>query len=219
MRGLSSKAIFTSDPRELEKFLHEAIEAGCEGLVVKSMGKEAIYRAGARGWLWIKYKRDYKSEMIDTVDLVVVGAFHGRGRRSGTYGALLMAAYDKDSDMFRSVCKVGSGFTDEDLKKLPEMLEPYKIDHKHARVDSGMNADIWFEPKLVLEIIGAEITLSPIHRAGWGTIREDCGLAIRFPRFTGRYRFDKAPEDATTIDELIEMYRKQLKKLTPTPSS
>jgi len=214
-----SKAIFTSDPRELEKFLHEAIEAGCEGLVVKSMGKEAIYRAGARGWLWIKYKRDYKSEMIDTVDLVVVGAFHGRGRRSGTYGALLMAAYDKDSDMFRSVCKVGSGFTDEDLKKLPEMLEPYKIDHKHARVDSGMNADIWFEPKLVLEIIGAEITLSPIHRAGWGTIREDCGLAIRFPRFTGRYRFDKAPEDATTIDELIEMYRKQLKKLTPTPSS
>ena len=209
-----SKAIFTDDPAELERFFHEAVEAGCEGLVVKSLGKEAIYRAGARGWLWIKYKRDYKSEMIDTVDLVVVGAFHGRGRRSGKYGALLMAAYDPERDVFPSVCKVGSGFTDEDLEKLPTILEQYKIPHKHARVETGMEADVWFEPKLVLEIIGAEITLSPIHYAGWGLIKKDTGLAIRFPRFTGRYRFDKNPEDATTVKELIEMYNSQLKKIT-----
>ncbi|MCD6421431.1 MAG: ATP-dependent DNA ligase, partial [Thaumarchaeota archaeon] len=208
-----SKAIFTSDPRELEKFFHEAIESGCEGLVVKAVGEEAIYRAGARGWLWIKLKRSYKSEMMDTVDLVVVGAFHGRGKRSGTYGALLMAAYNKEKDVFQSVCKVGSGFTDEDLQKLPEMLEHYKIPHKHARVESGMEADIWFEPKLVLEIIGDEITISPIHRAAWGAIKEGFGLAIRFPRFTGRYRLDKAPEDATTTEEILEMYRRQLKKI------
>ncbi|MCD6235691.1 MAG: ATP-dependent DNA ligase [Thaumarchaeota archaeon] len=213
-----SKAIFTDDPRELEKFFHEAIESGCEGLVVKAIGKEAIYRAGARGWLWIKLKRSYKSEMMDTVDLVVVGAFHGRGRRSGTYGALLMAAYNKQKDVFQSVCKVGSGFTDEDLKKLPEMLEPYKIPHKHARVETGMDADVWFEPKLVLEIIGDEITISPIHKAGWGVIKDGFGLAIRFPRFTGRYRFDKAPEDATTTDEIVEMYKRQLKKITATPA-
>jgi len=208
-----SKAIFSDDPRELEKFFHEAVESGCEGLVVKAVGKEAIYRAGARGWLWIKLKRSYKSEMIDTVDLVVVGALHGRGKRSGTYGALLMAAYNKQKDVFQSVCKVGSGFTDEDLQKLPEMLEPYKIPHKHARVESGMEADIWFEPKLVLEVIGDEITISPIHRAAWGVVKEGFGLAIRFPRFTGRYRPDKAPEDATTTEEILEMYRKQLKKL------
>lgn len=211
---LSKAKFIDNDVEELERFFQEAIEYGCEGLVVKSISEDAIYRAGARGWLWIKYKRDYKSEMIDTVDLVVVGAFHGRGRRSGTYGALLMAAYDNDRDVFQSVCKVGSGFTDEDLKKLPEMLEPYKIPHRHARVESGMEADVWFEPKIVLEIIGAEITLSPTHRAGWGSIREGYGLAIRFPRFTGRYRLDKAPEDATTVKELIEMYRSQLKKLT-----
>ncbi|RLG08980.1 MAG: ATP-dependent DNA ligase, partial [Thaumarchaeota archaeon] len=138
-----SKAIITDDPNELEKFFHEAIEEGCEGLVVKALGKEAIYRAGARGWLWIKLKRSYKSEMMDTVDLVVVGAFHGRGKRSGTYVALLMAAYDKRKDVFQSVCKVGSGFTDEDLQKLPELLEPYKIPHRHARVETGMEADIW----------------------------------------------------------------------------
>ena len=208
-----SKAIITSDPRELERFFHEAIENGCEGLVVKALGKEAIYRAGARGWLWIKLKRSYKSEMMDTVDLVVVGAFHGRGKRSGTYGALLMAAYNKDRDVFQSVCKVGSGFTDEDLRKLPEMLKPYEIPRKHPRVETGMEADIWFEPKLVLEIIGDEITISPIHSAAWGVVKEGFGLAIRFPRFTGKYRFDKAPEDATTVDELLEMYRRQLKKV------
>ena len=214
-----SKAIITDNSLELERFFHEAVELGCEGLVVKSLGREAIYRAGARGWLWIKYKRDYKSEMIDTVDLVVVGAFHGRGRRSGKYGALLMAAYDPERDVFPSVCKVGSGFTDEDLEKLPMILDQYKIAHRHARVETGMEAEIWFEPKLVLEIIGAEITLSPIHRAGWNLIKEDTGLAIRFPRFTGRYRFDKAPEDATTIKELLDMYNSQLKKIVETPIS
>ncbi|MEM3398455.1 MAG: ATP-dependent DNA ligase [Nitrososphaerota archaeon] len=214
-----SKAVYTDSSEGLERFFHEAVEVGCEGVVVKALGKEAIYRAGARGWLWIKYKRDYKSEMIDTVDLVVVGAFHGRGRRSGKYGALLMAAYDPEKDVFPSVCKVGSGFTDEDLEKLPSILEQYKIHHRHARVETGMEADVWFEPRLVLEIIGAEITLSPIHRAGWNVIKENTGLAIRFPRFTGKYRLDKSPEDATTVNELIEMYNSQLKKIVETPSS
>ncbi|MEM2016752.1 MAG: ATP-dependent DNA ligase, partial [Nitrososphaerota archaeon] len=214
-----SKAVYTDSSEGLERFFHEAVEVGCEGVVVKALGKEAIYRAGARGWLWIKYKRDYKSEMIDTVDLVVVGAFHGRGRRSGKYGALLMAAYDPEKDVFPSVCKVGSGFTDEDLEKLPSILEQCKIHHRHARVETGMEADVWFEPRLVLEIIGAEITLSPIHRAGWNVIKENTGLAIRFPRFTGKYRLDKSPEDATTVNELIEMYNSQLKKIVETPSS
>lgn len=161
----------------------------------------------------IKLKRSYKSERMDTVDLVVVGAFHGRGKRSGTYGALLMAAYNKQKDIFQSVCKVGSGFTDEDLQKLPEMLEPYKVPHKHARVETGMEADIWFKPKLVLEIIGDEIAISPIHTAAWGAGKEGFGLAIRFPRFTGKYGLDKAPEDATTAGEILEMYKKQLKRL------
>lgn len=214
-----SKAVYTDSSEGLERFFHEAVEVGCEGVVVKALGKEAIYRAGARGWLWIKYKRDYKSEMIDTVDLVVVGAFHGRGRRSGKYGALLMAAYDPEKDVFPSVCKVGSGFTDEDLEKLPSILEQCKIHHRHARVETDMEADVWFEPRLVLEIIGAEITLSPIHRAGWNVIKENTGLAIRFPRFTGKYRLDKSPEDATTVNELIEMYNSQLKKIVETPSS
>ena len=204
--------IITDDPEELEKFFLKAIGDGVEGVVVKALHGNAIYQAGARGWLWIKYKRDYKSEMIDTVDLVIVGAFHGRGRRGGTYGALLMAAYNPDKDVFETVCKVGSGFTDEDLAKLPEMLEPYVIDHKHPRVVVKMEPDVWVTPALVAEIIGAEITLSPIHTCAMDKIKPGVGISIRFPRFI-RWRPDKGPEDATTSHELVEMYKKQLRKM------
>jgi DNA ligase-1 len=209
-----AKYIITNDVKELEKFFLEAIENGCEGLVCKSMAEDSVYQAGARGWLWIKYKRDYKSEMTDTVDLVVVGAFHGRGKRAGAYGALLLAAYNPDNDTFETVTKCGTGFTDADLAKLPNMLKKHVVPHKHPRVNSIMEAEVWFEPAIVLEILGAEITLSPIHTCAMDAVRKGSGLAIRFPRFTGNYRFDKAAEDATTISEIVEMYQKQLKKIS-----
>lgn len=213
-----ARSLITSDASELEKFFLEAIEEGCEGLVCKSVAKDSAYQAGARGWLWIKYKRDYKSEMKDTVDLVVVGAFHGRGKRAGTYGALLLATYDAETDTFETVTKCGTGFTDEDLAKLPKMLSTHFVDHKHSRVDSLLEADVWFEPAVVLEVLGAEVTLSPIHTCALGSVRKGSGLAIRFPRFTGKYRVDKAPEDATTSGEILEMYRGQLKKISATSS-
>jgi len=206
--------LITDKPDELEKFFEKAIEYGCEGVVCKSINEDAVYQAGARGWLWIKYKRDYKSEMTDTVDLVTVGAFHGRGKRGGTYGAVLLAAYDPEEDDFETVTKCGTGFTDEDLAKLPKMLEKHRQPHKSPRVNSTLEADVWFEPKTVIEVIGAEITLSPIHTAAMDTIRKGSGLAIRFPRFTGNYRLDKSAEDATTVAEIVEMYQRQLKKVT-----
>jgi DNA ligase-1 len=208
-----AKYIKTDNAKKLEKFFLEAIENGCEGLVCKSIAEDSVYQAGARGWLWIKYKRDYKSDMTDTVDLVVVGAFHGRGKRAGTYGALLLAVYDSNSDSFETVTKCGTGFTDEDLSKLPKMLEKHMIPHKHPRVNSMLEADVWFEPVVMLEILGAEITLSPIHTCAVDAVRKGSGLAIRFPRFTGNYRLDKSAEDATTSTEILEMYHNQLKKI------
>ena len=208
------KALETENPDEFERFFEEAIADGCEGLVVKSTADESIYRAGARSWLWVKLKRSYQSKMVEPIDLVVVGAFHGRGRRAGSYGALLSAAYDPDADVFRTVCKVGSGFTDEDLERLPKMLEEYRREERHPRVDAFLEADIWFSPSLVIEVLGDEITLSPIHTAAFNRIREDSGLAIRFPRFTGRWREDKAPEDATQVDEVVDMYNAQLKTIS-----
>jgi len=206
--------LVTNDQDELEEFFESAVERGCEGLICKSLSGDAVYQAGARGWLWIKYKRDYKSEMPDTVDLVVVGAFHGRGKRAGTYGALLLAAYDPEEDMFETVTKCGTGFTDEDLEKLPITMEKHRISHRHPRVQSTIEADVWFEPTVVIEVIGAEITLSPIHVCAMDTIRKGSGLAIRFPRFTGKYRPDKSADDATSVNEIVGMYKSRLKKVT-----
>ena len=198
---------------EVDNFFHEAVSLGMEGLVCKS--PTSVYEMGARGWNWIKYKRDYRSEMIDTVDLVVVGAFYGRGKRAGLYGAFLVAVYDPSTDMFYTVCKVGSGFTDADLKKMYEMLQPYKTPHRHPRVVSKMEADVWFVPQVVIEVIGAEITLSPLHTCCLGAVKPGVGLAIRFPRFTGRYRLDKSPEQATTAAEMLELYKRQKKVAQP----
>ena len=196
-----------ADVTALEAAFEQAITDGCEGLVCKSLAASAGYQAGARGWLWIKLKRDYRTELSDTLDLVVVGAMWGRGRRRGQYGALLLAAYDPETDTFPTVCKCGTGFSDADLATLPTRLAPLERSHRSARVDARRDADVWFEPGLVLEVLGAELTLSPTHTAGWGQVKENAGLAMRFPRFTGRFRDDKAAEDATTVEELLQLYR------------
>ncbi|MDP2766715.1 MAG: ATP-dependent DNA ligase, partial [Candidatus Methanoperedens sp.] len=206
-----SDALVSDNVREIEGYFENAIENGCEGLILK--GEESTYQAGARGWLWIKLKRSYQSKMIEPIDVVIVGAFMGRGKRSGSYGALLVAAYDHERDVFPTISKLGSGFTDEDLKSLPEFLSPYKLKHKHARVESALEADVWFTPALVIEVIGDELTLSPIHTCAYNRIRENAGIAMRFPRFTRRWRKDKAPEDATTVEEVLDMYNAQLKKI------
>lgn len=209
-----SESRIVSNVEEMERFFEKAVEKGCEGLMCKSIAPESVYQAGARGWLWIKYKREYKSEMTDTVDLVVVGAFHGRGKRAGAYGALLLAAYNPEKDVFETVTRCGTGFTDEDLAKLPQMINMNRLSHRHPRVQSMVEADVWFEPATVIEVLGAEITLSPVHTCATDEVRKGSGLAIRFPRFTGNYRLDKSAEDATTNREIVEMYQNQLKKLS-----
>jgi len=202
----------TSDPEELDQFFQQSLDDGTEGLIVKSTADESIYRAGARSWLWVKLKRSYQSKMQDHVDLAVVGAFYGRGRRAGSYGALLVAAYDPSDDKFKTVCKVGTGFTDENLEGMQERLDPYRSDEKPSNVDSLLDAEVWFDPIVVMEVLGDEITASPLHLAAFGEIRKDAGLAIRFPRFT-RWREDKSAEEVTQVGEILAMYNAQLKTL------
>jgi DNA ligase-1 len=195
------------DEAALERVFEQAVAEGCEGVICKSVAPTAQYQAGARGWQWIKLKRDYRSELTDTLDLVVVGGLAGRGRRAGMYGALLLGVYDAAGDRFQTICKCGTGFSDAELAGLPKRLAPLVRAQRPARVDSRWHADVWFEPTLVVEVLAAEITLSPHHTAGWGLLKEDAGLALRFPRFSGRWRDDKAPTDATTVDEVVSMYR------------
>lgn len=208
-----AKSRVVTDVETAEKFFNEALEAGCEGIVAKSIEDKSIYRPGAREFLWIKYKREYQLEMGDTVDLVIVGAFGGQGRRSGGYGALLMAVYSREDDKFKTICKLGSGFSDEQLDNLPRMLKQYEIKKKDARVESNIVADFWFTPSLMLEVKGAEITLSPSHTCCQDIVKGGAGLAIRFPRFTGRWRNDKKVDDATNEQEILELFHSQRKKM------
>jgi DNA ligase-1 len=194
-----------------DAFFLEALSAGCEGIIAKSEGEDSIYRAGARGWQWIKYKRDYQSGMTDTVDLVVVGAYAGTGKRTGYYGALLMAALNEDEGTLESVCKLGTGFSDEDLAALHQRLSPLVQPEPPGNLRSGLEPDFHIEPDLVLEVLGAEVTLSPVHRCAYGSLRPEAGLAIRFPRMV-RLRDDKGWQDATTSAEIEDMYRRQLKR-------
>jgi DNA ligase-1 len=191
----------------LDAAFEQAVADGSEGLVCKSTSSDAIYQAGARGWLWIKLKRDYRTELADTIDLVVVGAYSGRGRRRGMYGAVLLAAYNPEAELYQTVGKCGTGFSDAELAALPAKLAPLIRAPRPPRIDSHVNADVWFEPSLVVEVLSAELTLSPNHTAGWGELKEDAGLSMRFPRFTGRWRDDKEPQDATTTQQLVELYR------------
>jgi len=194
---------------EVEDFLENSINSGCEGLMLKIL--DAAYRAGIRGGNWLKLKREYRNELGDSLDLVVIGAYFGKGRRTGRYGTLLLATYNPEKDNFPSICKVGTGFTDESLDQLYQILSNKVILKKNPRVESEMEADVWFEPELVLEIVASEITLSPIHKTALDTIRKGAGLALRFPKFTGKIRIEKGSEDASTDEEVYSLYKGQTK--------
>ena len=194
---------------EIEDFMENSINAGSEGLMLKMLDKP--YQAGSRGSHWLKLKREYRNELGDSLDLVVIGGYFGKGRRTGNYGTLLLATYDEDEDTFPSICKVGTGFTDESLDQLYQILNPKVSIKKNPRIISEMEADVWFEPELVIEVVASEITLSPIHKAALNMIRKETGLALRFPKFTGKIRADKAVEDASTNEEVITLYKGQKK--------
>ena len=194
---------------DIEDFFENSINAGSEGLMLKMLDKP--YQAGSRGSHWLKLKREYQNELGDSLDLVVIGGFFGKGRRTGNYGTLLLATYEEDEDTFTSICKVGTGFSDESLDQLYQILNPKVTIKKNPRIDSEMEADVWFEPELVIEVVASEITLSPIHKAARDKVRKGAGLALRFPKFTGKMRVEKMAEDASTNEEVITLYQGQKK--------
>jgi DNA ligase-1 len=204
--------ITSSKLSEIDEFFQDCIKRGLEGVVCKSCADGSYYRAGAREWLWIKWKESYASELSDTLDLVVVGAYAGKGKRGGTYGALLCATYNHNEDTFQTVCKLGTGFSDKHLESLPEKLKDARKDDVPARVvvSKQMKPDYWFAPKYVLEVRGSEITESPAHTCNWNE-KEKRGLSLRFPIFE-RWRPEKAPEQATTVQEITEMFLAQKRK-------
>ena len=201
-----SEAVVTDSAQELQLFFDREVEQGHEGIVAKRLSSG--YEPGARNYNWIKLKRAYRSELSDTVDVVLVGYIRGRGARARLgIGSLLGAVYDAKTDTFQTIGKIGSGLSDENWIKLKNLLDEARVKEQPARVDSRMTPDVWVEPRHVVAVLADEITRSPVHTAGRD--EQGRGLALRFPRVVGFVRADKSAEDATTASEIEEMFTQQ----------
>lgn len=195
----------------LQEMLLQAFAAGAEGLMLKKLA--AAYEPSKRSDHWIKVKKDYVVGLHDTLDLVVIGAWHGNGRKAGWFSPYLLACYDPDTEQLQSVCRCMSGFTDAFYRESKERLSQTIIPGHKPYYNTGEQPDMWFEPREVWEIRGADLSLSPVHKAAEGLVHAERGLGLRFPRFLGRVRQDKSPEDATSSQQIAEMYRAQTRKV------
>jgi DNA ligase-1 len=202
------------EPKDLQFMLDDAITNGLEGVVVKR--PDSMYEAGGRNFNWVKLKRHSSGELHDTIDCVIIGYIFGKGKRTAFgAGALLVGLYDKKQDQFVSVTRLGTGLTDDEWRSIKEKTKGLELVHKPARVHSLITPSVWVKPEIVIEVLADEITRSPLHTAGASISEEgvkEPGYALRFPRLITFRDKDKKAEDATTVDELIEMFGQQGKK-------
>lgn len=198
LRVVTSKYINTTD--ELLEFFHQARDDGTEGIIAKSIKDDSIYQAGNRGFLWIKLKGLEGGKLKDSIDVALVGAFYGKGRRTGVYGTYIGAVYDKENDQFLGFTRIASGWTDEVMEELMEEINAYKVNQKPRNVICEDEPDEWFSPEIVIEIFGDEITRSE----KFSTL----GFSLRFPVYE-RIRRDKGIKNITTKEEIKQLYNAQ----------
>ncbi|KAK8853229.1 hypothetical protein IAR55_003931 [Kwoniella newhampshirensis] len=205
-----AKASDGTTTEEIQAFLEESVKDGCEGLMVKMLTTPAsTYEPSRRSINWLKLKKDYLSGVGDSLDLVVVGAYHGKGKRTSVYGAFLLACYDPDSENYQTICKIGTGFSEEVLAQFYELLKPLEIEVARGDIETGnAKPDVWFEPKIVWEVLTADLSLSPVYAAAHGLV-DSKGISLRFPRFL-RVRDDKSADEATTAEQVSEFYQRQV---------
>ncbi|WCJ44353.1 DNA ligase 1 [Euphorbia peplus] len=200
----------SNDVEEIQEFLDAAVDASCEGLIIKTLNKDATYEPSKRSLNWLKLKKDYMDSIGDSLDLVPIAAFHGRGKRTGRYGAFLLACYDNDNDEYQSICKIATGFSDQMLEERSNSLRSRVISKpkSYYRYGEKTEPDAWFEPSEVWEVKAADLTISEAHRAAVGLVNPEKGISLRFRRLM-RVREDKSPEQATSSEQVAEMLNTQ----------
>ncbi|WWC94896.1 hypothetical protein V866_001747 [Kwoniella sp. B9012] len=205
-----AKSSDSQSTEEIAAFLEESVKDGCEGLMVKMLTTaNSTYEPSRRSMNWLKLKKDYLSGVGDSLDLVVVGAYHGKGKRTAVYGAFLLACYDQDSEKFQTICKIGTGFSEEFLSQSYEILKPLEIETVRNDIETGnAKPDVWFEPKIVWEVLTADLSLSPVYAAAHGLV-DSRGISLRFPRFI-KIRDDKSADEATSSEQVSEFYQRQV---------
>ena len=207
-----SHQILASTADDIDKFFFQALENSCEGIMGKSVSKGSVYQAGARGWNWVKYKADYVDKLSDSFDLVILGADYGKGKRAGKYGSFLLGCFEPEEGVYQTFTWVATGFSDEDLDQMFKELKPLERE-KPKEVDSVVEPTVWFDPKIVIEVSGAEITVSQMHTCSRMHLKKKTdGLALRFPRFSGKFVDDRPPEQATSSEEIRTIYLNQKNK-------
>ena len=205
----------TSELDEIQVLLEQSVKEGCEGLMVKMLDTdESGYEPSKRSRNWLKVKKDYLSGVGDSLDLVVLGAYYGKGKRTSVYGAFLLACYNASTETYETVCNIGTGFSEAVLEELHAELSAHTIDrpkpfYNHSSVTKDQ-PDVWFEPRFVWEVKTADLTLSPRYKAGSDVLNDASGrgISLRFPRFLKK-RDDKKADEATGSRMVVEMYRKQ----------
>merc|ERR1712217_901000 len=195
---------------EIQAFLDESIAGSCEGLMLKTLNDNAAYLPSKRSLNWLKLKKDYIEGVGDSIDVVPIGAFFSKGKRHGAYGAFLLAIWNCEEEEFQTVCKAGTGFSDEDLKAHYEFFKDKTIPtpENTYNVDSKLKPDVWFEAVQVWEIKCADLSISPVHTSAYGVKADGKGIGLRFPRFL-RVRDDKGPEDSTSAEQIVDMFEAQ----------
>lgn len=216
---------------DVHAFFKSATDAKCEGIMAKLLTDEifsedtaasgelkekknarkkpllSTYCPDQRLESWLKVKKDYDAG-ADSLDLVPIGAWHGMGRKASWWSPILLAIRDTETGVFQAVCKCISGFTDQFYKDLKiKYAEDADTTFKGPcpnNYDSALHPDVWFHPLEVWEVRGADITLSPVYRAGIGLVSDERGFSIRFPRFMKK-RDDKSIEESSTGEDIAHM--------------
>jgi len=198
------------DEAEIQTFLDEAIAGSTEGLMLKTLVDNASYEPSKRSLNWLKLKKDYLDGVGDSIDVVPIGAFYGKGKRTGAYGAFLLAIWNPEEEEYQTVCKAGTGFSDEDLKQHYEFFKVRQLDQAESNynVTKSLIPDVWLEACQVWEIKCADLSVSPVHTSAFNAKADGKGIGLRFPRFL-RIRDDKSPEDSTGPEQIAEMYDAQ----------